>query len=184
MGAFGLASLGVVGVLAGLLKREPSWIRSGMLVIGLALSGYGLAWGAGFAGGKSKVLPIGAEVGFCDVDCDLHVSVVRVAREGDLAVTVRFRSDAREATGHPSQLRLAVVDAQGRRYLPSSSPIAEPLGPGAVVERAVRFGVPVSAGSPRLEVSYDGLLDYLVPGPGNAWVQRRTLLALGEPDNR
>ena len=184
LAAFGVGGLAVIGLLAGLLKRDRGWIRASGIALGGAVGGYGLVWVIGLLAAGSKVVPIGSEISFCDVDCDLHVAVAKASRDTDLAVTVRFRSDAKVSNGYPSSLRLAVVDDQGQRYVPASGLIAEPLAAGATIEREFRFSVPASAGHPRLQVSYDGVMDYLLPGAGNPLVQRKTVLALAETADR
>ncbi len=179
-----LAALGAVGlglltmVVAGVRGQAPLF-RIGAVLTGAAVTGYGLLWVLGFLLAPSHLVPAGDEVHFCGVDCHLHVSAVKVARGADIAVTLRFRSDARGAPEYPGLLRLTAVDSRGRRYAPSAGMMAEPLAAGQSIEREFRFSVPGDAGPARLEVSYDSVMDFLVPGLGNPLAQRRTPLALG-----
>lgn len=178
LGSFGITGLGMIGVVAGKLRGTPRWTQIGGRLVGAAVTGYGLLWLVGLLGSPRRALAIGEEVSFCGVDCHLHVSVVRIERGNDLGVVLRFRSDAKQANEYPGLLRLRVIDSAGRGYLPSDGVIAEPLGAGATIEREFRFTVPPAAGAPALVVSYDGWLDYLVPGRGNPLAQRRIRLSL------
>ena len=179
-----LATLGVVAVslatmtLALIRARRPLF-RVGATLCVTTVAGYAVVWLAGLILTPARLVPTGEELAFCGLDCHLHVAAVRSSRGTDLAVTVRFRSDARRAAEYPGLLRLVVVDGAGRRYAPSAGMIAEPLEAGQMIEREFRFSVPASAGPARLEVSYDSVMDYLVPGLGNPLAQRRTPLALG-----
>jgi hypothetical protein len=179
LGSLGVAGMGLGALVLGRLRREPRWTRAGARLVGIALVGYAALWMAGLAGTPRRALALGDELSFCGLDCHLHVSVVRADRTNDLAVTVRFRSDARAVDEYPGLLRIEVVDSAGRRYAPSAGMIAEPLGPGATIEREFRFAVPAEAPAPTLVVSQGGWLDYLLPGRGNPLAQRRTRLALG-----
>jgi hypothetical protein len=178
LAALGLIGSGMVVGLVGRHLRRAALSRAGIVVAGLGGVGYAGAWLIGLAASPARLLLSGQEVSFCGVDCHLHVSVVRVDRVTDLGVHVRFRSDAKRALEYPGLLRLAVVDRAGRRYLPSSGLVAEPLRPGETIEREFRFGVPVGSSGARLQVWYGGWLDYLIPGRANPLAQRRLGLDL------
>ena len=179
LAALGLIGLGLLLVVIGRMQRQAFLPRVGIRLAGFAVAGYAGAWLVGWAAAPTRVLAVGEEVSFCGLDCHLHVSVLRADRSRDLGVAVRFRSDAKRALEYPGLLRIAVVDQEGRTYLPASGMIAEPIHPGEIVERDFRFSLPPGAAAPRLVVTYDGWLDYLVPGAGNPLVQRRARLDLG-----
>jgi hypothetical protein len=179
LGTLGLIGLGLVLVIVGRLQRQRTLPTIGIRLAGFALAGYALAWVAGVAIAPQRVLAIGQEVSFCGLDCHLHVSVARVERARRLAVVVRFRSDAIRALEYPGDLRIAVRDAAGRLYPPTSGFVAEPLRPGETLERDFEFNLPEGAAAPRLTVAHDGWLDYLMPGRANPIAQRRIGLDLG-----
>ncbi len=182
-----LAGLGGVGVGLGvvivgrLLGREGLARVGGRVGLG-AVVGWAGIWGLGWATAPRGVVPLGGEVSFCGIDCHLHVSVVGVTRGDGLLVRVRFRSDARGADEFPGLLRFVVRGADGRRTGPTAGFGAEPLAAGATIERELTFAGSAAAGEPVLEVTWDGWLDYLVPGSGNVLVQRLRPLALSRPE--
>ena len=180
LGSLGLAGLGLVTLVIGMVQGRPPLARIGGQMTAASGVGYGLLWLVGLLGSPHRSLAVGQEVSFCGLDCHLHVSVVRSERRGDLGVVVRFRSNARAAAEYPGLLRLEVVDSSGHRYQPSDGMIAEPLDAGATIEREFRFTVPPEARGPTLVVSYNGLMDYLVPGRANPIAQRRIRLALDQ----
>lgn len=177
LGALALIGFGLVLVIAGVMARRPGVTRAGGILAGMAMGTWGLAWVVGYLGSPSGVLPIGRELSFCTVDCHLHVSVVGVRKDRDLAVRLRFRNDARREPEYPFHLDIAVQDGSGRLQRPSSGMVAEPLGAGESVDRELRFAVSGDA-SPTLVVRYAGWLDYLIPGRGNALAQGRLRLGL------
>lgn len=178
LAALGAVGIGLVTMVVGLIRGRGSLFGVGARVTGAVVAGYGLVWVVGYLTAPARLVGPGEEVQFCGLDCHLHVSAVAVTRGTDLAVTLRFRSDARGAAEYPGLLKLVVVDGAGRRYAPSAGMMAEPLEAGQTIEREFRFSVPPDGGAARLEVSYDSVMDYLVPGLGNPLAQRRTPLAL------
>jgi hypothetical protein len=179
-----LATLALVGfgmllVIVGRIQGQAFLPRVGVRLAGAAASLYAVAWLVGLLGTRSQLLAPGQEVSFCGLDCHLHVSVVAAERDRDLGVRVRFRSDAKQALEYPGLLRIAVVDEAGRTFAPTAGFAAEPLPAGETMDREFRFMLPADATAPRLVVSYDGWLDYLLPGRGNPLVQRRLALDLG-----
>lgn len=181
LGALALVGFGLMISIAGLVSRRPGVARAGAILAGLAAAGWALAWVVGYLASPGRVVPVGEEVSFCGLDCHLHVSVVEARRDGGLAVRLRFRNDARSAPEFPFHLAIVARDSAGRVYLPSSGIAAEPLDAGQTVEREFRFGLAPDAVAPTLMVRYDGWLDYLVPGRGNALVQGRVRLGLSAP---
>lgn len=181
LGTLALIALGLALVIAGTVARRPGVTRSGGTLAVLGFGAWGLAWVVGYVGSPTGVVPIGKELSFCTVDCHLHVAVVEVRRDGDLAVRLRFRNDARREPEYPAHLEIALRDDAGRWYGPSSGMVAEPLGAGQSVERELRFGASEDSPGATLVVRYAGWLDYLIPGRGNALAQGRLRLALGGP---
>lgn len=179
MGALAMVGLGLFVMVWARLSERHDRARLGLGVAVAGVAGYVAIWLGSLVTAPARVLPVGQELSFCGVDCHLHVSVARVVQGTDLAVTVRFRSDARQAEEYPGELRLVVVDPAGRRSAPASGMVAETLAAGDTLEREFRFSVPAGSGEARLEVSYARWLDFLLPGRANAWVQRRTALGLG-----
>jgi len=151
--------------------------RSGM--IGLALLGvYGALLLAGPPLLGRRALTPGQELAFCGFDCHLHLTATHVVRNGGVDVTMRARSDAREALEDPRYVTLSVVDANGTRYPADSMTLNTPLGPGDSYERTLHFAVPASATGLRLIGTWQGWPAYAIPGPDNIFVQRRSGIAL------
>lgn len=176
--ALGLFGVGLAAVAIGVANRVAATRRAGLRFMAGAVLGFGLLWVVGVLAAPSRVLAVGEEVAFCMIDCHLHVSVVKVVRAKDLAVTLRFRSDARGEPEHPGDLRFDVIDGAGGHYVPASGLIAEPLPAGGTVEREFRFAMPPEVAPAGLIVQYSGWMDYLVPGNGNPIAQRRVRLLL------
>lgn len=179
LATLGVVAVGLLTMVLAVIRGRPPLVRIGATLAGVAVVGYGVLWVFGLLTSPARLVPAGEEIQFCGVDCHLHVSAIKATRGADLAVTLRFRSDARAEPEYPGLLRLVVVDSAGRRYAPAGGMVAEPLAAGQSIDQEFRFSVPASAGPARLEVSYDSAMDYLVPGLGNPLAQRRTPLALG-----
>ncbi len=179
LAGLGLVVVGLGIAVVSLLSRRPGGVRLGLVLAGGTAAGYALVWVIGLVTAESRVLGVGQEAHFCGVDCHLHVSVVKASRDPDVGVTLRFRSDAKQAAEYPYLLTYKVVDEAGHRYAPSSGAVGEPLKAGETVEHEMRFSLPPEAKHPRLEVYYDSIMDYLVPGQANPLAQRRTRLDLG-----
>jgi hypothetical protein len=149
----GIAGLSLLGLYAGLLLAGP-------LLLG------------------RRTLAPGQELSFCGFDCHLHLTATQVARNGGLDVTVRARSDAREAPEDPRYLALSVIDTNGVRYAADSTTLDTPLGPGDFYERTLHFAVPATATGLKLVGTWQGWPAYAIPGPDNIFVQRRSGIAL------
>lgn len=139
---------------------------------------YAIAVLAGPALTPRRTLAVGEEMEFCGLDCHLHLSVAGIRRDSGLAVTVRFRSDARAAPEYPSHLRIRVIDAAGREHAPLESAPLAPLPAGAEYLRDLHFDLPAGAAPDRLVATWGDWPDYIVPGPENAMVQRRRSVRL------
>jgi hypothetical protein len=179
LGSVALVLSGLGLTVAAFVTRRPRGVRGGLVLAGGAAGCYALFWLVGLLTAQRRVLGIGQEAHFCGLDCHLHVSVVRVSHDAGVGVTLRFRSDAKQALEYPLLLTYEIVDDAGHRYRPSDGVVGAPLKAGEMVEHEMRFSVPVDAAHPRLVVYYDSLMDYLVPGQANPLAQRRTRLDLG-----
>ncbi len=175
--AAGLVGSMLVGVIAALRRNTVLARRAALGGLGL-LGLYAILLIAGpLLLGRRSLAP-GQELAFCGFDCHLHLTTTRVARDGGLDVTVRARSDAREAPEDPRYVALSVVDGSGRRYPADSMTLDVPLGPGDSYERTLHFAVPESATQLRLTGTWYGWPAYAIPGPDNIFVQRQSGIAL------
>ena len=161
--------------LAAAVRGSRFWLRVSAGLASSALLGYGGFFGLGLLLARDRVLPPGAAVRFCGLDCHLHVQVSE-AHTG--AVMVRFSSNAVRVPEFPAELDFRLRDHQGKTYRPVNQIPERALGPGESWTHTLRFaeGVPIEGGS--LIVTWKRGLDYLVPGAGNPLVQRHTRLAL------
>lgn len=171
--AAAIAGAALVATLGFLRGNAPLARRAGIAGLVL-LATYGALLAAGPPLLGHRVLLRGQELAFCGFDCHLHLAATHVvARDGRLEVTIRARSDAREAPEDPRAVTLSVVDAEGARYFADSMTLDAPLGPGDSYERVVRFPVPAAATGLRLVGTWQGWPAYVIPGPDNIFVQRR-----------
>jgi hypothetical protein len=181
-GAFLLLAASITGsllVAAFALVRHNGRLVRRAGVVGLSLLAVygGLLLAGPLLLGRRTLVP-GQELAFCGFDCHLHLTATHVVRNGGLEVTVRARSDAREAPEDPRYVTLSVVDAKGARYAADSMTLDRPLGPGDSYERTLHFDVPSSATGLRLVGTWQGWPAYAIPGPDNIYVQRRSGIAL------
>lgn len=175
--AAAIAGAALVAVL-GFLRGNARLARQAGIAGLLLLAAYAVLLAAGPSLLGHRVLR-GQELAFCGFDCHLHLAATHVvARDGRLEVTVRARSDAREAPEDPRSVTLSVVDASGTRYVADSMTLDAPLGPGDSYERVVRFAVPAAATGLRLIGTWQGWPAYVIPGPDNIFVQREGGIAL------
>lgn len=159
-------------------SRRPQ-LRRRALAAGGAMAGiYVFFWILGLALTRTTVLSPGSEIRFCGLDCHLHVSVTGVRSGPDLGVTVRFASNAVRAPEWPGKLRFRLRDDEGREFAPLNKLPDTPLPAGAASSFELRFPRDARPSGAVLIVTWDGGLDYLVPGAGNILVQRRRRLAL------
>ncbi len=127
---------------------------------------------------RGRTLEPGEELSFCGFDCHLHVTALSAARNGELVVRVRARSDARAMREDPRMLDLYVSDARGTHYRAEELRWSGPLLPGDTVEQTLRFVVPDSVRGLRLVGTWTGWAAWAVPGPDNRLVQRQAGVAL------
>ena len=170
-----------VALIAGLGGHSRPARRALMAASGMA-GLYALFWLLGLALARREVLPPGQQLSFCGLDCHLHVSVLQVRSGPALGVTVQFASDAKQAPERPADLRFRLRDAAGQEYAPSNKVPDTALRAGASWEFELRFPAAVPAAGAVLIVTWDGGIDYLVPGAGNPLVQRQRRLALPAPE--
>ena len=174
----------VVALAVALLARfcDNPRLACRALIAGSGMVGvYGLFWLLGLVLAPRAVLPLGQELSFCGLDCHLHVSVRRVRAGPDLGVTVHFASDAKQAPEWPAALGFRLRDGAGQEYAPSNSVPNTALRAGATWDYEMLFPAVATAGGSVLIVTWDGGIDYLVPGAGNPLVQRQRRLALPAP---
>jgi hypothetical protein len=93
-------------------------------------------------------------------------------------VTLRFRSDARRSPEYPALLDIAVVSGDGRRFGPVAGDVGDVLAAGESREVTLRFDVPADARDLRLVANWRGTPGWVVPGPDQVLVQRRSGITL------
>lgn len=177
----GVVASTLVAAVARLRGRGVIARRAGIAAVVLAGT-YALLLVAGPTLLGGRTLQPGEELAFCGLDCHLHLTTTQVTRNGEVAVVVRARSDAREAPEDPRYVELSVVDERGHRYLPDSMTFDRPLGPGDSYERTLTFKVPSGASGLRLVGTWTGWPAYAIPGPDNIFVQRQSGILLA-PDS-
>jgi hypothetical protein len=169
-------------VIVAVARHRDARARRAAAVGGALLLTYGGLLVAGpLLLGRRTLVP-GQELAFCGFDCHLHLTATRVERRDGLEVTVRARSDARAVPEDPRYVTLSVIDRDGHRYAADSMTLDRPLQPGESYERTLRFAVPPTASALRLTGTWQGWLAYVIPGPDNIFVQRRTAIQL-TPDS-
>ena len=156
------------------LARRALMAGGGMMVV------YGASWLLSVLLTPTQVLSPGAVIRFCGLDCHLHVSVAGVRQGTPLGVLVHFSSNAVRAPEWPGKLRFRLRDDEGREFAPLNQVPDLPLTAGAESTVELRFPQEARAPGSVLIVTWDGRLDYLVPGQGNPMVQRKRRLALPE----
>lgn len=170
---------GLALMLFGTLTGRPRLLTVTATAVTAWLACYAVAVLAGpFVTPRRSIAP-GEEIAFCGLDCHLHVSVAGISRDSGVALTLRFRSDARVASEYPSHLRIRLIDAAGHEYRPVGGEPLAPLPAGTEYRRDLRFDLPPGAVADRLVATWGDWQDYLVPGPENAMVQRRRAFRVG-----
>lgn len=181
LGTAGCVILALVTALWARSSDRPLIARRALLGGGTVVGVYGVFWLLGVVLAPRAVLPPGQELSFCGLDCHLHVSVQQVRAGSDLGVTVHFASNAKQAPEWPKELRFRLRDGAGREYAPSNSVPDSALRAGASWDYELLFPGAARVAGSVLIVTWDGELDYLVPGAGNPLVQRQRRLALPAP---
>jgi hypothetical protein len=187
LGAAGLTALGVVVAIWGVLQQNRLLRRRGLQVAGAVSASYlAVLAGVGLAGGE-RVLPVGAEKYFCELDCHLAYSVEQVtplesgSGNSSWAVKVKTRFDERtisprrgDAPLWPNPRQLNLIGSDGRSYpaaaeldrslAGSSTPITRELRPGESYTTWVEFALPPGVRPARLEITEDLLVNRFMIG--------------------
>lgn len=184
LGALLLAAT-VVGtaaaIVAALLSRSlhrPDVGRWSLIAGGVVVVVYGGFWLLGMALAPTTLTAPGQAVSFCGLDCHLHVSVGAVQTDPYMSVTVHLASNAKAAPEWPGKLRFRLRNGDGQEIAPTNQIPDLPLAAGTERDYELRFASPAAVKGAALIVTWNGGLDYLVPGAGNPLVQARRRLAL------
>lgn len=203
LGAAGLIGLGLIITIWGSLKGNRLIVRRGLQLAGsvaglylVVLAGVGLA-------SHERVLPVGAEKYFCELDCHLAYKVEQVvpvpASGGETinwAVKVRTRFDERTISPRrgngplwPNPRLLSLIGSDGRGYaaeagldpslIGSSTPITTELKPGESYTTWVGFVLPPGIKPSKLEISEDLFLNGLMIGNERSFLHSPTYFGLG-----
>jgi hypothetical protein len=161
---------------------------------------------------NEQVLARGQEKHFCEIDCHLAYSIVAVTDAktlGDSAaqataagmfrsVTIKTRFDEntispRRGNGllYPNRRVVALLDDQGRKYLPSApgqsvlesskaagTPLTTPLRPGESYTTTFVFDLPADARNPSLLITEGEWLTHFVIGHENSPLHKQTRFQL------
>lgn len=176
-----LVTAGVAGLvyLRARIKGSAALARTAVRAGGGIVGAYALIWVLGVVVLRGRSLKPGDELLFCGLDCHLHLTALRaVQRDGGVEVVIRARSDAKAVVEDPARVQLSLRDGGGKRWFPAQDILNEPLWPGAAYERTLRFNVPAGASSVALTANWRSLASWLVAGPENTLVQRRTEIHL------
>ncbi len=157
-------------------KRWRIYPKAALLIL---LGGYGMALAAFSFVSHDRVLAVGEEKYFCEIDCHLAYSIAEApsqpalqtnapANERALTVVLRTRFDANSISARrpkdvpltPNPRSVILLDSNGRSYAPSfpqpisaeQHPLTDALLPGASYLTAISFTVPRDAKDLRLLV--------------------------------
>lgn len=195
LAAAGGLVLAIGSILILWFARKPKiarWVAIG--VGGCALVYFALLVGFS-AASQSRMLAIGQEKYFCEIDCHLAYSVVDVKTqaEGTAAnyiVTLRTRFDEtttspsrpKDAPLTPSPREVRLIDSAGREYAPVSSDgtsLMTPLKPAESYTTRLDFRIPKDATGLRLLVNtLPAWPDRVAIGDENSWLHQKTYFAL------
>jgi len=182
------------------------------LLAGVGVAVYAAALLLLSARSRPQVAERGEEKYFCEVDCHLAYSVTDVRRAKTLAapggaiaargtyslVTLQTRFDADTISCrrgdmplNPNPRRLAVVDAEGREFLPVGSsfgedsvPLTRPLRPGESYTTRLVFDLPDGARDPRLLVTERDFVTRFLIGHENSFLHAKTFFRLDPHSTR
>jgi hypothetical protein len=161
-----------------LLRGRPGLVRHAAAGLGVIAAAWAVGLGLTLVALRGRTLAPPEELAFCGLDCHLHVGVRAVRRATHLDVTLALRSDARREPEFPGLLDYAVTSADGRRFDPVAGGAGGTLAAGESREVTLGFDVPADATGLRLVASWRGTPGWLVPGPDQVLVQRRSGIAL------
>jgi hypothetical protein len=203
LGATGLIGLGLVIAVFGRLNDNRLVTRRGLQLAGSVAGLYLVVLGGVGLASHERVLPVGAEKYFCELDCHLAYSVEQVVpvRTGDGAVTswavkVRTRFDERTISPTrgdgplwPNPRQLALIGSDGKGYSAeakldrslseSSTPLTRELKPGESYSTWVGFILPQGIKPSRLEIAEDLFLNRFMIGNERSFLHSPTYFGLG-----
>ena len=166
-----------------------------MLIVGIVYLGAMLVFS--FAS-RDKLLTLGQEKHFCELDCHLAYSIANVAQaktigdgpsqaraQGQFAiVTIKTRFDESTIASwrgsgllYPNDRAFALVDDRGQRYEPSAqagTPITTPLRPGESYTTEVAFDLPQDAKPSVLVLNENAWETHLLIGHENSLLHGQT----------
>jgi hypothetical protein len=165
-----------------------------LIVVGGAFVYFGLLFGFSLLS-RDRLLVHGQEKYFCELDCHLAYSVLRVKTQPSAAfttyvVTLRTRFDQTTISPRrpkdvpliPSPRSAQLIDSGGNAYSSESSagtPLTTPLVPGQSYSTELSFHIPNSARDLRLLVTTTPQWpDHVVIGDENSWLHKKTYFAL------
>ena len=189
--------LALVGVAAASITGRPGWTRRLAWNTGAALGLYFVALLGVSLTSHERVIPRGAELPVCGLDCDLFLSVAAVesaplaaGAHADVLwkVGLRARSDARRVSMSLVGVRVELTDATGRDWTPRVTTGAmlgfeHPLAPGESEMGEYMFQLPAAARSPRLHLAAGPWFTRFVLADEGSMLHARTLLALDPLDH-
>jgi len=199
--ALGLLAGGVVMLVAFFTKQR----KLARLIAKLMAAGAGLyvvlLFGASLAS-QERMLGLGVEKHYCEIDCHIAYSVTsvvhsktfadgpqtRTAKGEFVAVTVRTRFD--EATIGPNRgngalqpnpRQLEVIDAEGHSYVPvfvRGKVLTTPLRPGESYITTVVFDLPVNVERPKLDLDNAPWPNRLLIGHEDSLLHKKAFFGL------
>ena len=158
--------------------------------------------------GREKVLALGEEKHFCEIDCHLAYSVTNARQTKTLGdapnqataqgvytvVTIKTRFDETTIAPwrgngllYPNSRVLTVVDERGNRFTPSSqsgTPLTTPLRPGDFYTTDAVFDLPANAKPMTLLINEGDLVTRLVIGHENSPLHKKTSFQIDLPATR
>lgn len=155
---------------------------------------FGLLFGFSL-GSHDHLLAKGEEKYFCEIDCHLAYSLVRVdvttgVANSHYVITLLTRFDQTTISPHrpkdlpltPSPRSVELIDAKGNRFAPTStsgSALSTPLIPGQGYTTQISFELPPEAKGIRLLISTAPQWpDHVIIGDENSWLHKKTYFSL------
>jgi hypothetical protein len=203
IGATGLIGLGLIITIYGAMKSNRLVTRRGLQLAGSVAGLYLAVLGGVGLASRERVLPVGAEKYFCELDCHLAYRVEQVVpvptKDGAVttwAVKIRTRFDERTISPSrgdgplwPNPRQLALIGSDGRGYAAeveldrslsdSSTPITKELKPGESYSTWVGFILPPGIRPSKLEITEDLLVNGFMIGNERSWLHSPTYFGLG-----
>jgi hypothetical protein len=186
---------GIVAALVFWFARKPKFARVAAIAIAACAAIYfALLFGLS-ASSRETALSPGQEKYFCEIDCHLAYSVVKVKAQPDAAsiryvVTLRTRFDEttispsrpKDAPLTPSPREVHLIDSSGREYAPAvtaGTPLLTPLKPADSYTTHLEFTVPKNATGLKLLLhTTPAWPDHVVIGDENSWLHKKTYFTL------